>query len=152
MGEVPAQVTAAMKQLELSVPQAMALVQELKIVNLQLKVANNALIGEISKTFEDFSARIENIEQKLFGEVQGDSADIKGVSTEAMTLPTEQAQKDAELLKQIQEAQEEPKEEEQEGATSLPLGGPVGEPEEEEESAEEPQGSSPPTSMFPKAN
>jgi len=130
-------------------PQAMALLQELKIVNLQLKVANNAMVGEINSTFTDFSKRIEKIEEKLFGEAQGPIADIAGESADAMTLPTEQAKKDAELLKKIQEAQEESKP----TASSSALGGPVGDPEEEaaDEESEDPN-IPPTTSMFPRSN
>jgi hypothetical protein len=136
-GQAHKQVSDALEQLKLTVPQAMALLQEFKIVNLQLKVANNAMVGEIQRTFQEMCARIEALEEKVFGEVQGNPVDIGGPNSEAMTLPTEQAEKDAALLKKIQEPQNE---EEVQAAKSVPLGGTVGEPEEsKEEDTEEPK-------------
>ena len=140
--QVPQQVKDAMQQLKLTLPQALHLLQEMKVVNLQLKVANNALVGEIKRTFDEMGARIEELEKKMFGEIQGDPVDITGPSTEAMTLPTEQAKKDAALLKKIQEAdKEEP------AASSTPLGEPVGEPDDEEPPKLPPT----PGSMFPRS-
>lgn len=153
------QVKAAMDQLKLTLPQALALLQETKIVNLQLKVANNALVGEVNRTFEEARCRIEALEQKVFGTVQGEPLNIAGDSTEAMKLPTEQAKKDAALLQSIQSEIAKPKdtppveEEKIKEATSKPLGGPVGEPEEEEGNNEAEEGiPNFSTSMFPRSN
>lgn len=131
----------------------MAMLQEMKVINLQLKVANNAILQEINNTFQEFGERLEKLEKEAFGEVQGEPIDIGGPSVDAMTLPTEQAEKDAALLQKIQESEEsqEAVEVSEEGTAllskSVPLGGPVGEPEEASE------GDVPlsPTSMFPKA-
>lgn len=141
------QVKEALKQLELSVPQAMALLQEMKIINLQLKVANNALLQEINKTFQEFGERLGTLEEKVLGSTQGEPICLGGSSVDAMSLPTEQAKKDAELLRRIQEAD---KKEDVVPAKSVPLGGLVGEPSEDD-IAKPTSLKSIPTSMFPKA-
>jgi hypothetical protein len=146
--EAQAQVAEALKQvqeLELTAPQAMALVQELQIVNLQLKVANNALVTEVQRVLREICTRVEELESKVFGEIQGDVVDLGGDSSDAMLLPTEQAKKEAAKLKRIQEADAREK-----AATSQSLGGPVGEPEEDEDEVERPT-PVPSGSMFPRS-
>ncbi len=133
----PAEVAAALKQMQLSVPQWMAMMEEMKVINLQLKVANNALITEFNRTFEEIGSRIEVIEVKVFGKVQGEILSVPGPGTDAMTLPTEQAKSDAALLKKIQSIEEEVPP----TAKTVPLGN-------SEDSIKDTTA----TSMFPKAN
>jgi hypothetical protein len=55
------------KQLMPSIPQLMAAYNQLLEINGHLKVANNALVSELSKTLEELYIRLGVVEEKLFG-------------------------------------------------------------------------------------